>query len=60
VSEKRAYPASGDDPNYFISVANGTAVLKRLVVEYAEACPGSKMALFGYSQVRITISYLAV
>jgi hypothetical protein len=51
--EANPYPASGDDPNYFISVANGTAVLKKLVVEYAEACPGSKMALFGYSQVCI-------
>jgi len=53
------YPASGDSPNYFISVANGTAVLKQLVVEYAEACPGSKMALFGYSQVHITLSFHA-
>ena len=51
--EANPYPASGDNPNYFISVANGTAVLKKLVVEYAEACPGSKMALFGYSQVCI-------
>jgi len=51
--EANPYPASGDNPNYFISVANGTAVLKQLVVEYAEACPGSKMALFGYSQVRM-------
>lgn len=50
--EANPYPASGDNPNYFISVANGTSVLKQLVVEYAEACPGSKMALFGYSQVR--------
>lgn len=49
--EANLYPASGDDPNYFMSVANGTVVLKQLVVEYAEACPGSKMALFGYSQV---------
>lgn len=53
--EANPYPASGDDPNYFISVANGTAVLKQLVVEYAEACPGSKMALFGYSQVRMGV-----
>lgn len=49
------YPATGDNPNYFISVANGTAVLKQLVVEYAESCPESKMALFGYSQVRVNI-----
>ena len=34
-------------------MANGTVVLKHLVVEYAEACPGSKMALLGYLQVRI-------
>jgi hypothetical protein len=53
--EANPYPASGDDPNYFISVANGTASLKQLVVEYAEACPGSKMALFGYSQVRMGV-----
>lgn len=50
--EANPYPASGDNPNYFISVANGTAVLKQLVTEYAEYCPESKMALFGYSQVR--------
>lgn len=53
--EANPYPATGDDPNYFISVANGTAVLKQLVVEYAEACPGSKMALLGYSQVRVGV-----
>ena len=53
--EANPYPATGDNPNYFISVANGTAVLKQLVVEYAESCPESKMALFGYSQVRVNI-----
>lgn len=55
--EANPCPASGDNPNYFIFMANGTAVLKQLVVEYAEACPGSKMALFGYSQAHITLSF---
>lgn len=48
-----AYPASFDDPIYFVSVANGTGLLKQAVTDYAEACPDSKMALFGYSQVCI-------
>ncbi|KAM0715565.1 hypothetical protein Q7P37_009063 [Cladosporium fusiforme] len=45
-----AYPASFDDPIYFVSVANGTGLLKQAITNYAEACPDSKMALFGYSQ----------
>lgn len=53
--EANPYPASGDNPNYFMSVANGTAGLKKMVVEYAEACPGGRMALFGYSQVCPTL-----
>lgn len=51
------YPASGDNPNYFMSVANGTAGLKKMVGEYAEACPGGRMALFGYSQVLLTFAH---
>lgn len=46
-----AYPATFDDPNYFLSVSNGTRVLRQAIVDYSQACPDSKMALFGYSQV---------
>lgn len=45
------YPASGENPSYFESVANGTQLVRRAVTSYAEACPDGKMALFGYSQV---------
>lgn len=46
------YPATMDDPLYFSSVANGTTLVKQAITSYATACPGSKMAVFGYSQVR--------
>lgn len=46
------YPATMDDPLYFLSVANGTTLVKQAINNYAMACPGSKMAVFGYSQVR--------
>lgn len=46
------YPATEDDPMYFFSVANGTTLVKQAITNYAMACPGSKMAVFGYSQVR--------
>lgn len=46
------YPATEDDPVYFVSVANGTTLVKQAITNYATACPGSKMAVFGYSQVR--------
>lgn len=46
------YPATEDDPLYFFSVANGTTLVKQAINNYAIACPGSKMAVFGYSQVR--------
>lgn len=48
------YPATEDDPVYFVSVANGTTLVKQAITNYATACPGSKMAVFGYSQVRDT------
>lgn len=46
-----AYPATFEDPNYFLSVSNGTQLLKKNIIKYSQACPDSKMALFGYSQV---------
>lgn len=46
-----AYPASTDNPVYFVSVANGTNLVRQAITGYARACPDSKMALFGYSQV---------
>lgn len=48
------YPASWDSPMYFSSVANGTDMIRRTITEYAQACPNSKMAWFGYSQVAIS------
>lgn len=51
-SEAIEYPATEDDPLYFFSVANGTTLVKQAITNYAMACPGSKMAVFGYSQVR--------
>ena len=45
------YPASQDDPTYFYSVANGTRLVREAMSNYATACPDSKMAWFGYSQV---------
>ncbi|KAF4968609.1 hypothetical protein FSARC_4033 [Fusarium sarcochroum] len=44
------YPATDDNPNYFASAANGTRLLKEAMRNYTEACPDSKIALFGYSQ----------
>jgi len=46
-----AYPATFENPDYFLSVSNGTQLLKQAIIEYSQACPFSKMALFGYSQV---------
>lgn len=45
------YPAVVDDPVYFVSVGNGTMLVKKAATDYAKACPNSKMAFFGYSQV---------
>jgi acetylxylan esterase len=55
VADYTAYPASfGNEtngkPNNFVSVARGTLMLRRTILEYSEACPGSKMAVLGYSQ----------
>lgn len=50
------YPATEDDPVYFFSAANGTILVRQAITNYAMACPGSKMALFGYSQVRASNS----
>jgi hypothetical protein len=52
VIEAIEYPATMENPVYFVSVANGTALVKQAITNYAAACPGSKMAVFGYSQVR--------
>ncbi|KAJ5852569.1 uncharacterized protein N7529_011954 [Penicillium soppii] len=45
------YPATFDDPVYMLSVANGTKLVRKTITKYAKACPESKMAWFGYSQV---------
>ncbi|KAJ4258074.1 hypothetical protein NW762_008214 [Fusarium torreyae] len=44
------YPATVENPNYFVSAANGTRLLKEAMRSYTKACPDSKIALFGYSQ----------
>lgn len=53
------YPAQFDDPVYFISVQNGTQELARTLKYYAEECPDTKLALFGYSQVSTLEAYLS-
>lgn len=45
------YPAAFENPGYFESVNNGTLLVRQAITDYAEACPDSKMAVFGYSQV---------
>lgn len=47
------YPASNVDPNYMVSVANGTELVKESIVKYTTACPDSKIAVFGYSHLRM-------
>lgn len=47
------YPATTNDPVYFTSVGNGTILVKKAATRYAQACPDSKMAFFGYSQVHL-------
>ncbi|KAM0276283.1 hypothetical protein ACHAQH_006913 [Verticillium albo-atrum] len=44
------YPASWDEPVYFISVATGALTLASILTQYVEACPESKIAIIGYSQ----------
>ena len=47
------YPATDSDPVYFQSVANGTLLVREAMIQYAKACPDSKMAWLGYSQVKL-------
>lgn len=47
------YPASLTDPIYFESVEEGGKAMKKAVEDYHSACPDGKVAIFGYSQVRI-------
>lgn len=53
------YPASFDNPSYFVSVSNGTGLVRSALTEYVEACPNSKIALFGCSQVLIALKIMA-
>lgn len=50
------YPASYENPVYFDSVYQGTKAVKKAVTDYANACPNSKIAVFGYSQVFLLVS----
>jgi len=45
------YPASLEDPSYVQSENDGAATMLQMVNDYHSSCPGSKMALLGYSQV---------
>lgn len=47
------YPASLTDPDYVDSVSEGTSELRETIREYVKACPDSKLAVLGYSQVGI-------
>ncbi|KAK4683024.1 hypothetical protein QC764_121430 [Podospora pseudoanserina] len=42
------YPATFE--NYFTSYATGASEFEKLVLQYVDACPDSKVALLGYSQ----------
>ncbi|CAG9986469.1 unnamed protein product [Clonostachys byssicola] len=39
-----------NESNYFESVFNGTAMVRKAMTDYATACPSGKMAWIGYSQ----------
>lgn len=52
------YPASWDNPGYASSVTNGTKLVRKTITEYAKACPDSKMAWFGYSQVSTIVIFI--
>jgi hypothetical protein len=53
------YPASWEAPMYFQSVGEGTLALSKALADYVTACPGSKVALLGYSQgAQITTNIL--
>lgn len=54
------YPASYDDPIYFESVVNGTVTLRATIEAYIDACPDSKIAVFGYSQVSSNSVLIAI
>lgn len=45
------YPATEENPVYFRSAANGTLLVREAMTNYSKACPDSKMAFLGYSQV---------
>lgn len=49
------YPATWENPVYTTSVGNGTRLIRKSITEYAKACPDSKMAFFGYSQVDLVM-----
>lgn len=52
------YPASSEDPFYIESVANGTLTLRTTLEAYSQACPDTKVAVMGYSQVWWLLSLL--
>lgn len=47
------YPATLSDPAYVESVIDGGRAIKDAVENYHDACPDGKIAVLGYSQVRL-------
>ncbi len=52
------YPATFD--NYLTSEFNGTEEMNAKIVNYVSQCPNGKIALLGYSQVRINTPLLPI
>jgi len=46
------YPALDD---FYVSATEGVHVMTHMIKQHAEACPGSKMALLGYTQVTMSL-----
>ena len=49
-SEAINYPASGSNPSYGVSVADGVSAVCTAVGNFRKQCPNSKIVLVGYSQ----------
>lgn len=50
------YPATFTDPLYPESVEDGADQMLEVVKDYIETCPDGKIAVLGYSQVRLATS----
>lgn len=52
IVEPLDYPATFTDPDYDDSEADGVKEMQETINDYNKACPDSKVAIIGYSQVR--------